>query len=451
MFDLELNIRSWSDHLRARGNFKDTDILELENHLRDEIEDLIKAGLTQDEAFLISVKRLGNVNLISQEYSKVNSENLWKHLFADSIDASSRYENKRNIMLVVIFSLLAGTLAKIPEIFGIHFNDNAAELFYFKNLSLFILPFISLFFIIKRKLSWKIIASIMGIYCFTAIVINIYPSFNPKNTELLTGIHVPIFLWLITGVAYMGEKWADSRSRMDFIRFTGESVIYGILICCGLMVLAAFTNMIFSAIQIDLSWFTENYLIVYGGCAAAMITVYLVETKKSIVENFAPILAKIFTPLFLLTMCAFIVSMIVTGKSLFIDRNFLIGFDLMLVLVLGLVLYVISARDIHDKVNLFDFMNLALIITALIIDGFALSAILLRLSTFGVTPNKIAALGENLILLVNLIGLAWSYICYFRKSIDFTKIEKWQTTYLYVYAIWMAIVAFLFPIIFGFC
>lgn len=451
MFDLELNIRSWSDHLRARGNFKDTDILELENHLRDEIEDLIKTGLTQDEAFLISVKRLGNVNLISQEYSKINTENLWKHLLIDSVDSVSGYQNRRNIILVVIFSLLAGTLAKIPEIFGIHISDPAAQLFYFKNLALFILPFISIFFIIKHKLSWKMIASIIGIFGFTAIVINLYPSFNPKSTELLTGIHVPIFLWLITGAAYMGEKWRNSRSRMDFIRFTGESVIYGVLVFCGIIVLAVFTEMIFSAISIDLSWFIKNYLIVYGGCAAAMITVYLVEAKKSVVENFAPILAKIFSPLFLLTMCAFIVSMIVMGKSPFAERDFLIGFDLMLVLVLGLVLYVISARDMHDKANLFDYMNLALILAALIIDTIALSAILFRLSAFGITPNKIAALGENLILLLNLAGLAWLYICYFIKKIDFIKIEKWQTVYLYVYAAWMAIVAFLFPIIFGFC
>ena len=451
MFDLELNIRSWSDHLRAGGNLKDTDILELENHLRDEMEDLIKNGLTEDEAFLISVKRLGNVNLISQEYSKVSSENLWKHLLLDPVDSNSGYQNRRNIILVVIFSLLAGTLVKIPEIFGIHLNDQAAELFYFKNLALFILPFISAFFIIKNKLRWKMIASILGIFCFTAIVINIYPSYNPKNTEILTGIHVPIFLWLITGAAYMGEKWRNCRSRMDFIRFTGESVIYGVLIFCGIMVLAMFTEMIFSAIQIDMGWFITNYLIVYGGCAAAMITVYLVEFKKSVVENFAPILAKIFSPLFLLTMCAFIVSVIVMGKSPFIERDFLIGFDLMLVLVLGLVLYVISARDMHDKASFYDFMNLALILTALIIDSIALSAILFRLSAFGITPNKIAALGENLTLLVNLIGLAWLYICYFVKKIDFIKIEKWQTAYLYVYAIWMAVVAFLFPIIFGFC
>lgn len=448
MFDLELNIRSWSDHLRARGNFKETDIIELENHLRDEMEDLIKTGLAEDEAFLISVKRLGNVSLISQEYSKVNSENLWKHLFSNPIDSDSGYQNRRNIILVIIFSLLAGTLVKVPEIFGIHLNDPASQSFYFRNLALFILPFISAFFMIKNKLSWKITASIMGIFCFTAIAINIYPYFNLKNTELLTGIHVPIFLWLITGVSYMGEKWRNSRSRMDFIRFTGESVIYGVLIFCGLMVLAMFTEMIFSAIQIDMGWFISNYLIVYGICAAAMITVYLVEFKKSVVENFAPILAKIFSPLFLLTMCAFIVSMIVMGKSPFMEREFLIGFDLMLVLVLGLVLYVISARDIHDKANFYDFMNLALILTALVIDGIALSAILFRLSAFGITPNKVAALGENLILLVNLIGLAWLYICYFIKKIDFIKIEKWQTAYLYVYAVWMAVVAFLFPVVF---
>ena len=63
MFDLETQILSWSDHLRAHGNFSDADILELEDHLRDEIEDLIAAGLTPDESFLISVKRLGNIDM----------------------------------------------------------------------------------------------------------------------------------------------------------------------------------------------------------------------------------------------------------------------------------------------------------------------------------------------------------------------------------------------------
>lgn len=451
MFDLELNIHSWSDHLRVHGNFKETDILELEDHLRDQIDDLIKTGLTSDESFLISVKRLGNVNLISHEYSKVNSENLWKHLLVDSIDPIAKRKNRQNITLVIIFSLIAGTFAKIPEIFGIHIFDPSFQLFYFKNISLFILPLIAVYFIIKRASNWKMIAAIMGVFCFTAIVINIYPSFYPKSTELLTGVHVPIFLWLITGIAYMGTQLKSSKSRMNFIRFTGETAIYSVLIFCGIMVLIVFTQMIFNAIQIDLSWFIQKYLIVYGGCAVLMITVYLVEAKKSVVENFAPILAKIFSPLFLITMVAFLIAMIVMGKSPFIERDFLIGFDFMLALVLGLVLYVISARGMHDKANMFDYMNFALILTAFIIDGIALSAILFRLSAYGITPNKIAALGENLVLLGNLSGLAWLYFRYFTKKLDFIKLELWQTFYLYVYVIWMAIVVFLFPIIFGFC
>ena len=93
---------------------------------------------------------------------------------------------------------------------------------------------------------------------------------------------------------------------------------------------------------------------------------------------------------------------------------------------------------------------MSLIIVALIIDGIALSAILFRLSSFGITPNKIAALGENIALLVNLGGLALLYIRYFAKKIEYSILERWQTFYLYIYVVWIAIVTFVFPIIFNF-
>ncbi|MCX8131408.1 MAG: permease prefix domain 1-containing protein [Clostridia bacterium] len=450
MFELESNIRAWSDNLRSGGNLKETDILELESHLRDEIEDLTKAGLSEDEAFLISLKRLGSINKLSSEYSKVNTEKMWKNLFSASIDPEIKKKTRKDIFLVIIFSILSGTMAKIPELFGYHMFSPGSELFFLKNLGFFILPFIVGFFAIRHNLNRKLVSIIIGIFIISAVTINFYPSFAPKNTELLTGIHLPMFLWLITGVAYIGEKWRSSKGRMDFIRFTGESVIYGGLTLAGIVVLSGFTLVLFSAIQIDLSKFVPEYFLVYGGCAAAMITVFLVESKRSIVENFAPVLAKIFSPLFLIIMTAFLLSMIVLGRSPFMDRDFLIQFDLMLVLVLGLVLYVISARDKQSAPNIFDYLNLSLIIVALIIDGIALSAILFRLSSFGITPNKVAALGENIALLVNLGGLALLYIRYFAKKIEFSILERWQTFYLYFYAAWIAVVAFVFPIIFSF-
>lgn len=450
MFDLEKNVRAWSDCLRSQGHFKETDITELECHLHDEIDDLIDAGLSEQEAFLISVKRFGDTHSVSREYSKVNTENLWKQLLLEPEPTGISSENQRTIGLVILFSFLAGTLFKIPELLGYSFNDPQYQIFYFKNLSFFILPLIALFFLYKNKSNLKMVAMILGIFAAAAVLINVYPSHPPNNTELLTALHLPLFLWLITGIAYIGSDWRSSQGRMNFIRFTGESVIYGTLIFCGLIVLAIFTQAIFFAIQIDASWFIQNYLIVYGAAAVAMITVYLVETKKSVVENFAPILAKIFSPLFLIIMIAFLVVLIFSGQSPFLERDYLIAFDFMLALVLGLVLYTISARNPYAKNRLFDYLNLALILAAMIIDVIALSAILMRLSTFGITPNKLAALGENLILLFNLGALAWLYCRFFFKKIDFIKIEVWQTSYLYVYAIWFASVAFIFPVVFGF-
>lgn len=83
MFDLEVNIRSWCDYLRKHGMLGEEDILELESHLRDQVDDLTSSGLSNEEAFIISVKRMGNLNTISEEYAKIYTENMWKHLLLD--------------------------------------------------------------------------------------------------------------------------------------------------------------------------------------------------------------------------------------------------------------------------------------------------------------------------------------------------------------------------------
>ncbi|MEQ8236089.1 MAG: permease prefix domain 1-containing protein [Syntrophomonadaceae bacterium] len=447
---MEREINSWTDHLRAHGHFKESDIHELQSHLRDEIDDLRSAGLSEDESFLISVKRMGNLDAVSSEFAKVNTENLWKQLLVEPSDSTGKKRNRRDIAMVLVFSLLAGTLFKIPQIMNWNLTGWAEERYYATNFSLFILPFIAVFFLVKRNAALKTWAAILGVFTLSALVVNNYPSFEPHHTLWLSGLHLPMFLWLLVGVAYIGQGWRESRGRMNFIRFTGEAFIYGVLILAGVMVVGLIMMLIFSAIQIDLEIFFGEYYIIYGACAAALTSIYLVEAKKSVVENFAPILAKIFSPLFLAVMVSFLVVMVITGKSPFMERDFLIGFDLMLALVLGLVLYVISSRDHQQPANMFDYLNLALIVTALVIDGVALSAIIFRLTVFGITPNKLAALGENLFLLGNLAGLAWLYIGYFRRKLDFIRLEKWQTDYLYAYFLWTGIVAFLFPILFGF-
>jgi hypothetical protein len=108
----------------------------------------------------------------------------WKHLLVDQADRVSEKKNRRNIALVVIFSLLAGTLAKIPEIFGYRLFEDSYSLFYLKNLSLFIFPFIALYFLLTRKLNWKFAFATLGTFFLSAVIINIYPSHSPNNTEV---------------------------------------------------------------------------------------------------------------------------------------------------------------------------------------------------------------------------------------------------------------------------
>jgi hypothetical protein len=116
----------------------------------------------------------------------------------------------------------------------------------------------------------------------------------------------------------------------------------------------------------------------------------------------------------------------------------------------GLVLYAVSARDPQAPPDFFDGLQLLLVVSALVVDGVALWAIAARISEFGFTPNRVAALGENLILLVNLTWTAWLYARFLRHRGSFVHLEQWQITYLPVYFAWAAIVVVMFPPVFGY-
>ena len=124
--------------------------------------------------------------------------------------------------------------------------------------------------------------------------------------------------------------------------------------------------------------------------------------------------------------------------------------QLLLVLVVGLVLYSASARDLNAPPNLFDRLQLLLIVSALLVDTLALAAIAARISEFGFTPNRVAALGENIILLVNLGWTAVVYARFVMGRASFAALEDWQTAYLPVYAAWAAFVVIAFPPLFSY-
>jgi hypothetical protein len=283
-----------------------------------------------------------------------------------------------------------------------------------------------------------------------AVFANVFPFPKGSDTEVLTILHLPIALWLAVGFAYVGGRWFADGGRMNFVRFSGELAIYYVLIALGGGVVTAFTFMMFSAIDLNPAWFVGGWLIPCGAAGAVIIGSWLVEAKQSVIENMAPVLTRLFTPLFTVLLLAFLATMVWTGNPINVKREVLIGFDLLLAVVVGLVLYAASARDPQAPPDFFDGLQLLLVVSALVVDGVALVAIAARISEFGFTPNRVAALGENLILLVNLAWSAWLYARFLRRWGSFAVLERWQIAYLPVYSGWAAVVVVLFPPVFGY-
>lgn len=77
MFQLEKSLMDWKKKLSASNSLTSSDIEELESHLLDEIDSLKKKTLTEEEAFYVACSRIGSVDLLTSEYSIVNSNFLW--------------------------------------------------------------------------------------------------------------------------------------------------------------------------------------------------------------------------------------------------------------------------------------------------------------------------------------------------------------------------------------
>jgi hypothetical protein len=447
---LEEQIDRWRGYLRRRRAIHSADIAELEDHLREQVAVLADAGLDTDEAFLVAVKRMGKLDALSREFAREHSDRLWKQLVVSPSDTGEQRPAARTDAIVAFcLAVAAAVVIKVPAtLFGIGLDQDAG--FYARNLSLFVLPLLTAYFVWKRRLDTRTVLWLAVAFVAAGVFANVYPFATEGYTETLTALHLPIALWLVVGIAYAGGRWSEVAGRMDFIRFSGELFIYYVLIALGGGVLMASMRIIFQSIGIDVEPFFESWMLPCGAVGAVVVASWLVEAKQSVIENMAPVLTRLFTPFFAAVLVAFLVTLLWTGRGVDIGRNALIAFDLLLVVVLGLLLYSVSARDPLSPPGAFDVVQVALVVSALLADAVALWAIAARITEFGFTPNRVAALGENAILLVNLTWSALLYIRFLRGRGSFTSLERWQTSYLPVYAVWAAIVVIAFPPLFGY-
>jgi len=347
---------------------------------------------------------------------------------------------QKDFLAMGILAILAGISSRI--IF--HFAEQQAITTV--NLVFGVLPFIAAYFVYNNTPKKSVLYTLAASFLISGVFLNLLP-LEHKDSIVLAYLHLPVFLWILLGLAFTGNEYSKGSARLAYLKFNGEfCILYASMAISG-MLLTALTVPLFNFVGMDISEFYFKNVVLFGAAALAVVTAYLVKRNLKLAKNIAPYLAKIFSPLVLATLLVYLITVAWVGKNPFLDRNFLISFNGILLSVLAVTIFSITESGTDERKSISDYVNLALIVLALIIDSVALSAIVFRLSSYGITPNRLAVLGVNILIWANLIWIMLSYVRFLQNKTGPSPIQDAVTKYLPVYGLWAAFVTFVFPLI----
>ncbi len=352
--------------------------------------------------------------------------------------------SQKEIGFVIALAIIAGLIANISNLPNINI-----ELFFTRNTAFIIIPFLSAYFIFKQQLLLKTKIIIGSIILLLACYINFLPN-NPNSSSInLVYIHLPILLWSILGYAYLGNDFLSKEKRINFLKFNGDLLIMSVIIMLSCILFTVITFGLFNLIGIKIENFYVQYIAIWGMGAIPLFATFMVYNNPNLINKITPLIAKIFTPLVFINLFIYLVTLIYTGKYPHNDRNLLLVYNLLLVAVLALIFFSIAENKI-GKENYFSALLLfGLSLLTIIINGIALSAIVFRILELGITPNRMAVLGGNILIFINLIMVFFDLLKVVRKQSDSIKVEDSIAKYLPVYAVWAAVVVLIIPILFS--
>ena len=352
--------------------------------------------------------------------------------------------SKNDVIFATIAIFIAGCIAKLPTIFNWDLDH-----FMSRNIGFIFFEMILFFFAWKEKIDIKRLLVPIGIFILSVVYINFLPNNNNSQTIILACIHLPIFLWSIVGFTFTGNEFNNPSRRIGFLRFNGDLLVMSAVMALSGALFTAITINLFLLIGVNIQEFFANYVVRWGLPAIPILSTILVRQYPQLVGKVSPIIAKIFSPLVLIMLSVFLIAVITTGKDPYNDREYLLVFNAMLIGVMAIILFSLTevSKGVGNRWHLM--LLLALSLLAIIDSGIAISAIAFRLSTYGISPNRIAVLGSNLLILLNLVAVSYQLFKVLKYKQETSSVEKTIAIFLPVYSVWAAVVAFIFPLLFG--
>lgn len=383
-------------------------------------------------------------NLVFPDIQETTTARIWRERLNFESDEISWGTNKE-LIFVIIASFFAGLIAKIPQFFNLD-----PEYFYPRNIGFVIFPLLTAYFAWKQKVPARNLILASLVILIAAIYINILPNNDKSDTLILAFIHLPLLLWAILGFTFVGDKLNNYQKRLEFLRYNGDLVVMTtiLLIAGGLM--TGITLGLFELIDLPIEEFYFEYIAIWGLAASPIVGTYLVRTNPQLVNKVSPVIAKVFTPLLLIMLVIYLFAVIFAGKDPYNDREFLLIFNVLLIGVMAIILFSIAETSKNFNSKIGGFALLGLSIVTIIVNGIALTAIVFRISEWGITPNRLAVLGGNILILSNLLIVTFRQFQAIKDSDKAEKVENSIASFLPIYIIWALVVTFVFPILFNF-
>ncbi len=352
---------------------------------------------------------------------------------------------RNELPFVIIASFIAALIAKLPKLVTI-----SDDFFYPRNIGFVVFPLLIAYFAWKEQVQTKKIVAAFAAILIAVIYINLLPVVSSSDTLNLACIHLPLFLWTLLGFVFVGDKQNDYQKRLDFLRYMGDLLVMTAVILISGGLLTAVTLGLFELIGVKIESFYFEYIVISGLAAAPIVGTYLVRSNPQLVNKVSPIIARVFTPLVFITLVVYLSAIVYTGKDPYNDREFLLIFNLLLIGVMAIILFSIAEVSKNAGSTFGLFLLLGLSVVTVILNGIALSAILFRISEWGFTPNRLAVLGSNVLILANLLIVAYRLFKSIKDTNEIEKVENSIAYFLPIYSLWTMVVVFVFPILFGF-
>ena len=353
--------------------------------------------------------------------------------------------SKRELLFVLIAALVAGVIAKLPAFFSI-----SEDFFYPRNIGFIIFPALTAYFAWKNKLSTRKIAFIIGAALAGLIFINLLPDVTKSDTTILSCIHWVLVLWSILGFAFVGGMKNNYEKRLGFLKYNGDLLVITALIVIAAAIMSGITIGLFSLIGFNIKEFYFENIVIFGLPAAPIVGTYLTQTNPQLVGKVSPVIAKIFSPLVVVMLVIYLIAMIYSGKDPYNDREFLLIFNALLIGVMAIIFFSIAEASKTTKSQPELWILFLLSVVTIIVNGIALSAIVFRISEWGITPNRAAVLGGNVLILINLLLVTAQLFRVLSKKANINGVGKVISFYLPIYVVWTIVVTFIFPLLFGF-